>query len=250
MNMTFADITTIVPINACETVSGEYVDVVNPDPNTINPLDIGWSLSRQARFAGHTMSEEIWNVAQHVLFVEDLVSLALDEEGNGYQLHASLEKWMTARGFAKEHAQKQYAPVTVSLGCVHHDDTEAYLIDLPSPVKRHEALREPYKALEANLNEAVIVGLGLPRLTPYEHELVVWGDLMALQIEAANLMPSRGRGWSGTLPTMTMLDVHLFPMQVKPWRLAFEDYITTHARLMEELERTNGLLNKLRKAPE
>jgi hypothetical protein len=231
----FSDVTPIVPINACETVSGRYVDVVSPDPATIEFTDIAWALSRQARFAGHTMSEEVWSVAQHSIFVKDLVELALDTEGNGYQLLHSLVKWMQQKGFVKDLERRNFRLPVVSLGALMHDASEAYLIDLPSPVKRHQALREPYKELERGVMAAVYKGLALPELTPIEHELVVWADLLALRIESANLMPSRGRGWSGELPDTSMLDVHLFPRHVWNWKLSYKNFCSEFRSALEAL---------------
>lgn len=231
----FAPLSATVPINACETVSGEYVDVVEPLADTIKLTDIAWALSRQARFAGHTMSEEIWSVAQHADFVVDLIEMAFDGEQSidsaSFSLWLSLHDWMDRRGFAENFLKKQFSVRTTLLGGLHHDDTEAYLIDLPSPVKRHEALREPYKALEKRLHSTIWSALGLPQLTEVEHAIVVWADLMALQIEAGVLMPSRGRGWSGDMPDIEMLHLHLFPAQIKNWRLAYSAFLETHARL-------------------
>jgi uncharacterized protein len=231
--MPFADLVATVPINACETVSGRYVDVVSPDPKTIEVTDIAWALSRQARFAGHTMSEEIWNVAQHCVFVVELIELVLDPAGNGRQLHESLAEWLSGKTY--EYACDGSID-HVLLHALMHDAAEAYLIDLPSPVKRHPALRGPYKELEVGVNKAIFLGLNMPPITSAEHEIIVWADLLALQIEAANLMPSRGRGWSGDLPIMNMVDIHLFPHQVKPWKLAYEDFMSEYHRFNDQIQ--------------
>ena len=235
--MAFAKNTDSVAFHAIETVSGRYVDVADPKPESICITDIAWSLSRQARFAGHTMSEEVWSVAQHAVFVEDLLNLAMDRDGNGCQLSDSLNDWMSRK--CGTHPVEvtdflsldwwmdpSFDPRAVLLGALHHDDSEAYLIDLPSPVKRILPLREPYKKLEGVVTEVIGKALDLPKLTKNEHELIVWADLMALQIEAANLMPSRGRGWSMDLPIMNMIDVHLFPQKVHHWQTAYNDFLS------------------------
>lgn len=58
-----------------------------------------------------------------------------------------------------------------------HDNTEAYLVDLPSPVKRHPALRDPYKALESNLHEVILEALGVGRCNAAHNHAIVWADL-------------------------------------------------------------------------
>lgn len=219
---------TEVPINACETVSGRYVDAVNPDPKDICITDIAWSLSRQARFAGHTLSENIWSVAQHSLFVQELIELAIDE---GYTpLKLSLERWLSDMFPRSIMSSTANMFKRISLGALMHDASEAYLVDIPSPVKRHQHFREPYKLLEANMMTAIGKALELPEYSEYEQAIIGWGDMLALEIEAANLMPSRGRGWTGKFPQMTIAEVHLMPA-VKPWREVYQDFMTEYQSL-------------------
>lgn len=232
----FAGPICIVPPNAVETASGLYVDVVNPELSTIDIHDIAWSLSRQARFAGHTISEKVWNVAQHSLFVEELVDLALHPSQDGAILHESLDAWIVQNGYSRRQYESYFdlhPIIPVKLGALLHDATEAYLIDLPSPVKRHQALRGPYKELEVGLNTAIlkaVAGEGF-ELMPLDHEVIVWADLLALQIEAAALMPSRGRGWSGTLPLFEKQHLHLFPWEIMDWRQAYNEFISEYHKL-------------------
>lgn len=72
-------------ITSMETVSGIYVDVANPKKEDIRLTDIAWSLSRQPRFAGHTITRLPYNVAHHSVFVSEIVqSLCtwVDETGH------------------------------------------------------------------------------------------------------------------------------------------------------------------------
>jgi hypothetical protein len=223
----FAELSTpTVPTNACETASGRYVDVVTPDPKTIVISDIAWALARQARFGGHTLSENVWSVAQHSIFVTELLQKAIS--GKYPQLEESLCRYMNEKGFDIEVDDSGkldgFNHERLIMGALLHDASETYLIDLPSPVKRHEAVREPYKALERGINTAIYLALGLEELTPKEHMTVTWADMLALHIEAANLMPSRARGWNAEFPPMSMLEMHLMPA-VKPWREVYEDFL-------------------------
>ena len=79
------------------TYSGFYIDPLNPDPGAIDIRDIAHALTNQCRFAGHTQRR--FSVAQHSIMVADSVP--------------------------QEH----------KLAALLHDASEAYLLDIPTPVK-------------------------------------------------------------------------------------------------------------------
>ena len=221
-----------VPVNACETATGKYVDVVNPSPEDIDVHDIAWALSRQARFAGHTLSEEIWSVAQHSVFVMRLVDMVI---AGDVDMAKSLQAWLSNEQWEEYESLIYEGPginrsLNVSLGALMHDASEAYLVDLPSPVKRHQLLREPYKGLELNMTKVINEALELPELTSLEYGIIGWGDMLALRIEAANLMPSRGKGWSGPFPDMRVVDIQLFP-KVTHWKVSFKEFMAEYSRI-------------------
>lgn len=226
--MSFAPIPSIVPLHACETVTGRYVDVVNPRPEDINLTDMVWSVSRQVRYAGHTLGDP-YHIAQHECFVEFLLDYVTSSDAEGDPLRASFDKWMSGL-----HWPSLLRLPIVRMHCLVHDNTEAYLVDLPSPVKRHPALREPYKELEENLKCVIELALGIPKATVAEERAVIWGDLMALQIESANLMPSRGRGWAGTFPDFDLRFMELMP-KIVGWRRAQEEYVERYTELANDL---------------
>lgn len=85
--------------NCIRTYSGQYVNVFDPDPATITLQDIAHSLSQQCRFGGHL--PHFYSVAQHSIQV--------------------------MRNVAPEH----------KIAALLHDASEAYLLDIPSPVKPH-----------------------------------------------------------------------------------------------------------------
>jgi hypothetical protein len=92
------------------TFSGLYVNVFDPKPEMFCIEDIAHALSHQPRFSGHL--KEFYTVAQH-------------------SYHCS-------RSVAQEHAYT----------ALMHDCSEAYLLDMPSPIK---ARMPEYKAVEDNL---------------------------------------------------------------------------------------------------
>jgi hypothetical protein len=246
--MSFAPIPKIVPVHACETVSGRYVDVVDPDPNDIVIFDIAWSLSRQARYAGHTLCDPVYSVAQHACFVEMLVDYVISDDSENDPLRDSFNDWMV-RFQIPFHEQFLNLNLLRMLALCH-DNTEAYLVDLPSPVKRHPALREPYKELESRLNAVIQTALGIqrpewPEHTHVHHTIVTWADMMALQIEAANLMPSRGRGWGADFPKFDLSMMQWMP-RISTWRQANHEFLTRY----EELAKALGINEFTYKTPE
>lgn len=104
----------IFQTNKIRTCSGKYIDPFDPDPEMIDIEDIVWSLSRIQRFLGHTTLP--YSVAQHCLMVSDLVP--------------------------EEH----------KLAALLHDSSEAYLCDIPTPIKYRMT---EYCEREANLLEVI-----------------------------------------------------------------------------------------------
>lgn len=123
------------------TFSGLRVDPRALEPCMINIKDIAHSLSMQCRFGGHC--KEFYSVAQHSLEVS-------------------------------RHVPEEYA-----LCGLLHDAAEAYLTDLPKPIK---ALFPDYQALELEIQEKVAVRFGLPWPIPEEVHIA---DSIELITEAA-----------------------------------------------------------------
>jgi hypothetical protein len=96
------------------TVSGIYINVFEPTTEMICIEDIAHSLSLQCRFGGHL--PKFYSVAEHSVNCSNHVT-------NGSKLMALL-----------------------------HDASEAYLMDIPSPIKAH--LPE-YKNIESNLMKVI-----------------------------------------------------------------------------------------------
>ena len=107
--------------NSIRTVSGQYVNVFDPDPDTILIEDIAHALSQLPRFGGHL--PKMYSVAQHSIACCILVP---DE----FKMEALL-----------------------------HDASEAYLLDMPRPIKEN---LPDYKKVEANLQEIICKKFNLP----------------------------------------------------------------------------------------
>jgi len=130
--------------NCIRTVSGQYVNIADPDPETIRIEDIAHALSQLPRFGGHL--PRFYSVAQHSMACAELVEPEL-------KLQALL-----------------------------HDASEAYLLDMPSPIK---ALLPEYQKLELRFMEVVAKKFGFAwPMAP----AVVDADRHQLQLEWHEVM--------------------------------------------------------------
>lgn len=96
--------------NCIRTFTGKYVNVFEPDIDDFDIVDIAHALSNQCRFGGHL--PQFYSVAQHCLLCSELIVPEL------------------------------------RLTALMHDASEAYLLDIPSPIKKN---LPDYKKIEDNL---------------------------------------------------------------------------------------------------
>lgn len=144
-----------------ETFSGRFVDLYDPDPSTIDLEDIAHALANTGRFGGHC--KRFYSVAEHAVFV----SRRVEQKGG------TREQQLIA---------------------LHHDDAEAFLCDIPRPLK--PLLGEEYAELTRRMDAAIQSALGLPWCDdPLDEEIVKDADNFALFVEARTLLPSEGRHW-------------------------------------------------------
>jgi hypothetical protein len=137
------------------TVSGRLIDVLAPDPAQITIGDIAHALARLCRFGGHT--REFYSVAQHSVLVSHL---ALADDARFALLH---------------------------------DASEAYLVDVPRPIKTTSALGG-YLDVEERLQRAIYDRFGLAGAVPLS---VAIADDWALAAEFRDLLPAHpGDRWS------------------------------------------------------
>lgn len=246
-----------IPAGAIETVTGRYIDVMNPSPDVIDVYDIFWALARQARFAGHTLSTEIWSVGQHSLLVTSIVYQLMHEMTHGAGEATEVFNRYCLQTWPKVECNLQTLIVDgqsanyveqFRLEVIHfallHDATEAYLVDLPSPIKHHSALKDVYKLMESQLNKIIMDKYGISEHNEVMNMIIRWADMYALQIEASNMMPSRGRGWqvmdTGFLP----MALHLMP-EVLPWKEVFKQLMHAHLELLNKRENLRVKISEL-----
>ncbi len=138
-----------------ETYTGCAVDSFDPDPKQIHPDDIFHALAQINRFGGHTKIP--YTVAEHSLLVLGILKAQGHDE-------------------------------TVQLQGLMHDAAEAYLGDIPTPIK---TAWPGFSAAEERLLHAIFDQLKIPWWTNGQRETVHTADQTALHAEARILMPLR-----------------------------------------------------------
>ena len=187
-----------------ETVSGKKIDVTNPDPETIDVSDIAWALSRMPRFSGHTIPYIPYSVAQHCIQVmKDLAP-----HGPKIQMYGLL-----------------------------HDAAEAYINDLPSPVKHIPEIHAVIKKLEDRLMLTIYEAIGISKPTDDEEAIVKIADKHQQAVEAYNFMYSRGSDWN--LPKVTFTKLQEFEQPLVSVK-AYELFLMHYEILLAEIKKQDS----------
>lgn len=148
-----------------QTATGKQFWPVDPRAEEIDIQDIAHALSNMCRYAGHCTN--FYSVAQHSV----LVSRAL--------------------------------PDKLRLWGLLHDASEAYVVDIPRPLKPS---LEGYKAIEDRVMDAVCDAFGLPHGMPPEVKRV---DNAILMDEMTQIMSAPPADWNLPEPALGI--------QIEPW---------------------------------
>lgn len=187
-----------------ETVSGRKIDVTNPNPSTIEITDIAWALSRMPRFSGHSIPYIPYSVAQHCI----QVMKELAPHGSRIQLHGLL-----------------------------HDAAEAYINDLPSPIKHIPEIHAVISKLEDKLMLTIYEALGIAPPTEEEHKIIKIADKHQQAVEAYNFMYSRGSDWN--LPKVTFKKLQEFEQPLTSVK-AYDLYLNYFEVLLEKVKKSDN----------
>lgn len=136
-----------------QTFSGKRFTPINPNFESIVIQDIAHSLSMQCRFSGHV--KKFYSVAQHCVLVSYLCNM---ED---------------------------------SLWGLLHDATEAYLVDIPRPLKRSGKF-DAYLDFEKRMQTAICARFGLEDKEPPS---VKKADMLMLATEARDLKSPLRADW-------------------------------------------------------
>lgn len=140
-----------------ETVTGVSFDYHDPE---VNLDDVAHGLAHECRFGRQT--SRFYSVAEHSVFVSHLVGCTFPE---------------------------------VALAALWHDAHEAYMGDLPTPLKA--LVGDSYRDVAARIDEEVCRYLALdPDECSLRHPYIKYADEVAMLYEASVLM--NGPGWAFT----------------------------------------------------
>ena len=192
--------------NCIETASGRFVNLLDPQVEDIVAEDIMWSLSRMPRFAGHSLTEIPYTVGQHSVYVHNLVEDLFKPDN--YSAHNSLKKYggVDFKDFA---GSVHGAPTELLLEALLHDASEAYLMDLPTPVKNIPGLKEEYTKLEYKMTDIIRQRFNLSAPSANVTTIVKWADAFPVSVESYHLIKSRGKDWVKTLD-VSFMDLQKF----------------------------------------
>lgn len=152
---------------------GKLADLNNLTHEDMDIRVIGKSLSKLCRFGGHT--DKFYSVAQHSVLVSKLL------------------------------------PPSLAFAGLMHDSSEAFVMDMPKPIKR---CMPDYEELELNVMSQIVAKYDL--LDTMDNPQIKHADMTALCTEMVNLFPAdkirESYPWidqydipSGTLHAMTPL---------------------------------------------
>lgn len=143
-----------------KTVTGVYLDIAHIEPEDIHFKDIAWGLSMLCRWSGQLT--QFYSVAAHSVIV------------------------------AKKLLHETHDPQLAWAGLMH-DANEAYLVDLPRPVKE---LLPGYRVIEKDLQALINKKYDCGTDSPLVKEM----DNRVCATEARDLVQADMDGWKDCLP--------------------------------------------------
>jgi hypothetical protein len=165
-----------------QTFGGRAYWPLDPRAEEVELEDIAHALSNQCRYSGHTRT--FYSVAEHSVRVMRLCG----------------------------------PDRIIMAAALMHDAAEAYLVDLPRPLKHHSELGRAYMAAEAINHHVIMRRFGLPIGNPELDAIVADADNRLLATEVRDLMwrtakkPDGSPVWSKWLDGIVPL-----PGTIKPW---------------------------------
>jgi len=165
-----------------QTFSGLQFWPLDPRPEEINIEDIAHALAMQCRYSGHV--ETFYSVADHSIRVAEIVTEPL------------------------------------KLAALLHDAAEAYLVDLPRPIKRFSELGRHYREIEDALCIVICERFGLAP-EAFDDPSIKHCDNVLLSTEKRDLMKIPPKAWFETEPP---LETKIVPLT---WRESEKKFLET-----------------------
>lgn len=143
-----------------------------PEAPKHGDVDLGvivWSLAQKVRFGGH--GRIFYSVAQHSVLVSELA-----------------EAIFTGKGENPKYVRE------LAWHALFHDAHEAYLADIPSPIKKLPWLEEKWRKLEDDWDRVIFDEFGVSN-APIIRQDVKVADLTAMLLEGKYIMPDTPGEW-------------------------------------------------------
>lgn len=166
-----------------QTFKGKRFDPFDPNPALIDIEDIAHSLSSICRYGGH--SNRFYSVAEHSVLVAEYL----------------LATWCDRK---------------LALAGLLHDAAEAYMGDIPRPIKYRPEFAF-YREAEARLDAMIFERFGLAEFIGDAQ--VKFADDSILADEAEEFMGNPGKAWGLTQPPLGIRFSYLMPNVY--WERAF-----------------------------
>lgn len=155
------------------THSGVQFWPLDPRPEEVLIEDIAHALANQCRFSGHCRFH--YSVAQHSVIVSENV------------------------------------PSEAAMWGLLHDASEAYLVDLPRPIKRYSKLGDIYRDLEQQVMDCIAVKFNLGECPDSVKE----ADDACLMTEKRDIMPGSQKPWKETATPFEQNIQRMYPDEAK-----------------------------------
>lgn len=186
-------------VSYIETYTGRPFFPLHPDPKDVSIIDIAHAQSNQCRYSGHTTW--FYSTAQHCCLLADYV----EKQMKGTPLDC--------------------------LQILMHDAAEAYLVDIPRPVKQ---FMPEFRVWDIAINNCIRSWLGL------ENESIpTWQDDIDSRIivdERAQIMSDSGNDWGHNLEPLGI--------EIAPWfpYIAEQQFLMRYATYSKQIFGTHQYL--------
>lgn len=179
-----------------QTFSGGIFYPLDPRANEINLIDVAHALGNKARFTGHTRI--LYSTGEHSVRVSWLL------RSQGHSL------------------MRQYVGL-------HHDDSDAYLPDVPTPLKKMPEFAW-FREIEHKVQEKCYERFGC---VIDDYSVVKEVDTILLLTEKRDLMPEKNGNWNTKFTQVPIPK----PYEIEPWppEHAKLIYLAAHRELVNAL---------------
>jgi len=191
-----------------QTISGRKFYPLNPKSEDVHIQDIAYALSMRPRYNGHVKEFLHYSIAEHsVLLSQNVLRYYREQTGFDYN-----QKYQSM----------------IRLWCLLHDASEAYLPDIPSPVKKCKSMNS-FKKIEVNIMKVIAEHYNLE---PIKQPPIVCAVDRAILVSEKEQCMNKQIEWPG-LYNAGCLNVKIQFLQPKE---AYNLFVNTYLELIKKIE--------------